>query len=83
MQSMTVRCPKCRKKQEEPYPNRCGCGQSLLAALAARRSVAEDERTGPARPARSVGREASRLPASAATGQPSSADGCEPGENEW
>ena len=37
--SMTVRCPKCRKKQEEPYPKRCGCGESLVAVLATRRRI--------------------------------------------
>ena len=35
MESTTVRCPNCRKKQEEPYPKRCGCGQSLLSVLTA------------------------------------------------
>jgi hypothetical protein len=34
---MSVRCPKCRKKHDEPYPKRCGCGQSLVTLLAARR----------------------------------------------
>jgi hypothetical protein len=37
--SMTVRCPKCRKKHDEPYPNRCGCGQSLVSVLSALRRV--------------------------------------------
>lgn len=36
-----MRCPNCRKKQEEPYPQRCGCGQSLLAGLAARGGTAD------------------------------------------
>lgn len=37
---MTVRCPNCQKKQEEPCPKRCGCGRSLLAVLAGLRGTA-------------------------------------------
>lgn len=36
MDSTPLRCPNCRKKQPEPCPTRCGCGQSLLAARAKR-----------------------------------------------
>jgi hypothetical protein len=38
---MTIRCPKCRKRYDEPHPKRCGCGQSLLAVLAAERRPAD------------------------------------------
>ena len=34
MESSTIRCPHCRKKQPEPCPKRCGCGQSLVNLLA-------------------------------------------------
>lgn len=34
MTPATLRCPHCRKKQPEPWPKRCGCGQSLLALVA-------------------------------------------------
>lgn len=34
---MSVRCPKCQKKHVQPYPNRCGCGQSLVSAVASHR----------------------------------------------
>jgi hypothetical protein len=34
MESSTIRCPHCQKKQPEPCPKRCGCGQSLVALLA-------------------------------------------------
>lgn len=46
MESMTVRCPNCRKKQDEPYPERCGCGQSLLAVLPTRGHAADVRRSG-------------------------------------
>lgn len=68
MKSTTLRCPNCRKKQEEPYPKRCGCGQSLLTLLEARRSAAKRLQVPPA-----TGRE-DRLAAGA---------GVTSGENEW
>jgi len=49
MESTTIRCPNCRKKHEEPCPKRCGCGQSLLTVLAARRVVANAPREGRAK----------------------------------
>ena len=40
MEAITVRCPNCQKKQQEPCPKRCGCGRSLLAVLADLRGTA-------------------------------------------
>jgi hypothetical protein len=39
---LSLRCPNCRKKQQPPFPQRCGCGQSLIAALAALRALDPD-----------------------------------------
>jgi hypothetical protein len=49
---MTVRCPNCQKKQEEPCPKRCGCGRSLLAVLAALRDTARVVPAAPLKPGR-------------------------------
>ena len=45
MESTTVRCPRCRKKQPEPCPERCGCGESLMKWLAPRRVVPAGQRS--------------------------------------
>jgi hypothetical protein len=44
MEPTSVRCPRCRKKQAEPCPKRCGCGESLLNVLAARRVLSDTRR---------------------------------------
>lgn len=69
----TVRCPNCQKRQEEPYPERCGCGQSLLQVLASRRVISESD---PAVVRQSAG-EAWTVSARAA------ASTAEPDGNEW
>ncbi len=78
MEPMTVRCPNCRKKQEEPYPQRCGCGQSLLTVLAARGHAADARRSGTAAMARRV---AGRTRAAGA--QATERTPFESGENDW
>lgn len=41
---MTIRCPRCRKKHDDPAPERCGCGESLLALLVAQRQMTREAR---------------------------------------
>jgi hypothetical protein len=65
---MTIRCPRCQKKHDEPCPKRCGCGQSLLGALAAGRRSTDGHRP---------------LPALAAARQRGNGIPTESGENEW
>jgi len=78
MPSTTVRCPNCRKKQEEPYPQRCGCGQSLLAAIAAYGRAAEARRPDVAAVTRY---DAGRSLAASGSHGPDRA--IESGDNEW
>ena len=82
-ESMTVRCPNCQKKQEEPCPKRCGCGRSLLAVLAALRGTARVVSSTPLKPGR---RALERPPAVAAISKrtlPSAMAPVGSDDNEW
>jgi hypothetical protein len=79
--SMTVRCPKCRKKHDEPYPNRCGCGQSLLSVLSALRRVNEGSRAETEKPGWEPANSwTMSVKANATQAAPAS---LEPTDNEW
>ena len=83
MEPTTVRCPRCRKRQAEPCPKRCGCGESLLDVLAARRAEASRQLSGTAgRAARSVDNPRVTVPL-VGPAQPRAGASREPIDNEW
>lgn len=52
---MTIRCPRCRKKHDDPAPERCGCGESLLNQVVARRRLAREAQASPIEAAPAAG----------------------------
>lgn len=79
-----VRCPHCRKKQDEPCPKRCGCGQSLLAELAARSGETEASLAGGLKLARLAAQRPQVLAANVSPGDPQSlVGGPRASDNEW
>lgn len=78
MEPTPVRCPHCRKKQDEPCPTRCGCGQSLLAVIAEReRRLADAAQSKLTTPVRRGAERIGSLPAGAGAGSRVDSD------NDW